>query len=62
LADERGQVARLYGVKSLLGGSKRAVIIIDANGIIRYRKSVLPIFRPSDDEVIAAIRSACLKP
>lgn len=62
LADERGQVARLYRVKSLLGGSQRAVIVIDADGIIRYRKSVLPIFRPSDDEVIAAIRSASARP
>jgi peroxiredoxin Q/BCP len=55
LADERGEIARLYNVKSLLGGSQRAVILIDAEGIIRYRKSVLPIFRPTDDEVITEI-------
>ena len=55
LADERGEVARLYNVKSLLGGSQRAVILIDAEGTIRYRKSVLPIFRPTDDEVITEI-------
>lgn len=58
LADERGEVTRLYNVKSLLGGSQRAVIVIDPNGVIRYRKSVFPIFRPSDDEVINAIREA----
>jgi peroxiredoxin Q/BCP len=58
LADERGEVTRLYNVKSLLGGSQRAVIVIDPNGVIRYRKSVFPIFRPSDDEVINAIRDA----
>ncbi|HEX8089621.1 MAG TPA: peroxiredoxin [Blastocatellia bacterium] len=58
LADEQGKVTRLYNVKSLLGGSQRAVIVIDPNGVIRYRKSVLPIFRPSDDEVINAIRDA----
>ena len=58
LADERGEVTRLYEVKSLLGGSQRAVIVIDPQGVIRYRKSVLPIFRPGDDEVIEAIRSA----
>ena len=58
LADERGKVAKLFGVKSLLGGSQRAVIVIDPLGIIHYRKSVLPIFRPDDDEVIQAIRSA----
>lgn len=58
LADERGEVTRLYNVKSLLGGSQRAVIVIDRDGVIRYRKSVFPIFRPSDDEVINAIRDA----
>jgi peroxiredoxin Q/BCP len=56
LADERGEIARLYNVKSILGGSQRAVILIDASGMVRYRKSVIPIFRPTDDEVIAAIR------
>jgi thioredoxin-dependent peroxiredoxin len=58
LADERGEVTRLYNVKSLLGGSQRAVIVIDPNGVIRYRRSVIPIFRPTDDEVIKAIGEA----
>lgn len=58
LADERGEVTRLYDVKSLLGGSQRAVIVIDPQGSISYRRSILPIFRPGDDEVIEAIRSA----
>ena len=58
LADERGTVTQLYNMRSLLGGSQRAVIVIDPKGIIRYRKSVIPVFRPTDDEVINAIRSA----
>ena len=58
LADERGEVSKLYHVKSMLGGSQRAVIVIDSKGMIRYRKSILPIFRPGDDEVIEAIRNA----
>lgn len=58
LADEKGEVTRLFKVRSLLGGSQRAVIIIDPKGFIRYRKSVVPIFRPTDDDVINAIRSA----
>jgi peroxiredoxin Q/BCP len=58
LADEKGEVTKLFGVQSLLGGSQRAVIVIDPQGVIRYRRSVLPIFRPDDDEVIAAIREA----
>ncbi len=58
LADERGAVTALYKLKSLLGGSQRAVVVIDKEGVIRYRRSVLPVFRPGDDEVIEAIRSA----
>jgi peroxiredoxin Q/BCP len=58
LADESGEVTRLFGVKSLLGGSQRAVIVIDPKGVVRYRRSVLPIFRPGDDEVIDAIQNA----
>src|ERR1044071_5527629 len=58
LADEKGEVTRLYNMRSMLGGSQRAVIVIDPKGIIRYRKSVIPVFRPTDDEVINAIRSA----
>jgi peroxiredoxin Q/BCP len=58
LADERGEVTKLLNLKSILGVSQRAVMVIDRDGIIRYRKSVMPIFRPTDDEVIGAIRSA----
>src|SRR4030095_10025550 len=58
LADERGEVTSLYKVRSLLGGSQRAVIVISPEGVIHYRKSILPVFRPADDEVLEAIRSA----
>jgi thioredoxin-dependent peroxiredoxin len=58
LADERGQVTKLYRLSSLLGGSQRAVVVIDPKGVVRYRKAVLPVFRPTDDEVIEAIRKA----
>jgi len=43
LADENKDVTALLNVKSVLGGSQRAVIVID---------------RPTDDEVISAIKSA----
>lgn len=58
LADEHGEVSKLFNVKSMLGGSQRAVIVIDGQGVICYRRSLFPIFRPDDDEVIEAIRSA----
>ena len=58
LADEKGEVTRLFAMKAMFGGSQRGVIVIDKEGVIRYRKSVLPVFRPSDDEVIQAIQQA----
>ena len=58
LADKKGEVSKLLRVKSILGTSQRAVIVIDPNGVIRYRKSIFPFFRPADDEVIEAIRIA----
>jgi peroxiredoxin Q/BCP len=58
LADEKGEVTRAYKVSSMLGGSQRAVVVIDPKGVISYRRSVIPIFRPSDDEVIDAIHKA----
>lgn len=62
LADERGEVTKLYNVRSLFGGAQRAVIVIDPQGVIRYRRSVVPFFRPGDDEVIEAIRDAAHSP
>lgn len=60
LADEDGAVVKQYGVGSWLPGrSARAVVVIDKNGVIRHHKTQsLSVFRPSDDEVLAAIRSA----
>lgn len=57
LSDPDGLVVRLYEMKALFG-TRRGVVVIDANGMIRFRKVVLPIFRPGDDEVIDAIRHA----
>ena len=58
LADVDKHVAKSYSAFSPRLGTKRAVIVIDPQGVIRYRKSVLPIFRPGDDEVIEAIKLA----
>ncbi|MCA1592505.1 MAG: peroxiredoxin [Acidobacteria bacterium] len=60
LADTDGKVAKLYGATSWLPGrAARAVVVVDGAGRISYRK-VLPLslFRPKDDEIIAAIRAA----
>ena len=57
LSDATGSVVRAYDMKNLFG-TKRGVVVIDGDGIIRYRHTVLPIFRPTDDEVLAAIQRA----
>ena len=60
LADTGGRVSKAYDATSWLPNrSARAVFVIDARGIIRYRKvQPLSLFRPNDDEIIAAIRAA----
>jgi peroxiredoxin Q/BCP len=60
LADVDRDVADLYGAQSLIPGKvARSVFVIDANGIIRHRDvRPLGLFRPKDDDVIAAIRKA----
>lgn len=37
LADERGEVAKAYGAQAPLVGTKRAVVVIDEDGIVRHR-------------------------
>lgn len=60
LSDDKGEVTAKYDVKSWLPGrSARAVVVIDKDGRIAYRKvEPLSLFRPKDDEVIAAIEKA----
>ena len=60
LSDEKGKVAALYDAKSWLPGrSARAVVVIDKEGKIAYHKvESLSIFRPKDEDVLAAIKSA----
>ena len=60
LSDENGEVSKLYEAKSWLPGrSARAVVVIDKTGIVRqHQVQSLSLFRPKDDEVLAAIRKA----
>lgn len=54
LSDADKQVIRAYEMDSFIG-TKRGVVVIDKNGVIRYRRTVVPIFRPTDDEILKAI-------
>lgn len=60
LADPEREVTSLYGVRSWLPGrSARAVVVIDADGVVRHRQvQPLSLFRPKDDQVLEAIRAA----
>lgn len=60
LSDPEGRVIESYGVRSWLPGrAARAVVVVDPSGVIRYRKvQPLSLFRPKDDEIIAAVRAA----
>ncbi len=57
LADEKGDVVKLYEVKSWLPGrSARAVVVIDKQGIVRHHEiQSLSIFRPKDEDILKAI-------
>lgn len=57
LSDADGQVVKAYDMKNLFG-TKRGVVVIDGEGVVRFSRTVMPIFRPTDDEVLAAISKA----
>jgi thioredoxin-dependent peroxiredoxin len=58
LSDSKRKTVHAYDMTGFFGGTQRGVIVIDRRGVIRFRKVVLPIFRPDDDEVLDAIRQA----
>lgn len=60
LSDDKGEVTKRYDVKSWLPRrSARAVVVINSEGKIAYRKvESVSLFRPKDDDVLAAIRQA----
>lgn len=60
LSDPKGEVSAAYGMKSWLPGrSARGVVVIDKNGKIAYHKvQALSLFKPADEDVLAAIKNA----
>jgi peroxiredoxin Q/BCP len=60
LSDSDGAVSRLYGARSLIPGKvARSVFVIDAQGVLRHSDvRPLGLFKPKDDDTIAAIRAA----
>jgi peroxiredoxin Q/BCP len=60
LSDADRKVADTYGAQSLIPGKvARSVFVIDREGRVSYRDvRPLGLFKPKDDDVIAAIRRA----
>lgn len=63
LSDPGEEVIRAYGVRSWLPHrSARAVVVINPEGIISYKKvQPLSLFSPRDDRIIQAIRNAAAR-
>jgi peroxiredoxin Q/BCP len=57
LSDPDGKISATYGMKSWLPGrSARGVVVIDGTGKVAYHKvQAVSLFKPSDDDVLAAI-------
>ena len=60
LSDTDRKVSEMYDMKSWLPGrSARGVVVIDKEGKIVYSKAQsLSLFRPADEDVLAAIKKA----
>ncbi len=59
LADSDREITKTYASHWLLPiWATRAVVVIDAKGIIRYQNIMARVLRPTDDEVLAAIHLA----
>ncbi|MFZ1700153.1 MAG: peroxiredoxin [Pyrinomonadaceae bacterium] len=60
LSDSDRKVSKMYGMKSWLPGrSARGVVVIDGDRKIAYHKvQAVSLFRPADNDVLAAIRAA----
>ena len=51
LADVDKEVCRDYGALGLLGMAKRALVLVGRDGRIRWKRTDLPIFRRSAEEL-----------
>ncbi len=55
LADEDRKICRDYGAAGLLGMTKRVLVLVGRDGRVKYRRTDLPLFRRSADELREAI-------
>ncbi len=55
VSDSDRETCRAYGAVGLLGTTKRALFLVGRDGIVRYRRVDLPIFRRTADELQGAL-------
>ncbi len=56
LADEGGRVAQQYGLRTLMGTARRAIFILDATGVVRFRhEDPLSLTYQSVDDILKAL-------
>lgn len=59
LADENRAVTKIFCYHKIFPSNfMRSIVVVDADGIIRYNRTMLRAVRPSDHSVIAAIYAA----
>jgi len=54
-SDPDKTVCKAYGATGLLGMTKRALFLVDRQGVVRYRQVDLPIFRRTAEELREAL-------
>jgi thioredoxin-dependent peroxiredoxin len=56
LADPGGKVAQEFGVRTLMGTARRAIFILDATGVVRFRREdPLSLTYQSVDDILKAL-------
>jgi len=55
VSDAGGAVCKAYGAVNFLGMAKRALVLVGRDGRVRWRRSDLPIFHQSADDIRDAV-------
>lgn len=55
VSDAGGRVCREYGARNLLGMTRRALVLVGRDGRIQWRRTDLPVFYESADDVRKAL-------
>ena len=63
LVDDDGKISALYGLRTLMGTARRAIILIDQEGVVRFRhEDPMSLTYASVDDLLSALRGSGLLP